>query len=122
MLINPWSGSGGDLFPWYFREAGLGPLIGTTTWGGLIGISGAPGLIDGGVVTVPTFGIYSLDGEWIVENEGVEPDIPVVDDPALMVDGGDPQLERAIEEVMEALRQNPPQKPARPPYDDRSGR
>jgi tricorn protease len=122
MLINPWSGSGGDLFPYYFKAAGVGPLIGTTTWGGLVGMSGAPRLIDGGVATVPTFGIYSLDGEWIVENEGVEPDIHVVDDPALMVDGGDPQLERAIEEVMKALRANPPRKPQRPAYDDRSGR
>ena len=122
MLINPWSGSGGDLFPWYFRQAGLGPLIGTTTWGGLIGISGAPGLIDGGIVTVPTFGIYSLDGEWIIENEGVKPDIEVVDDPALMVDGGDPQLERAIEEIMKALETNPGPTPNKPRYPDRSGR
>jgi tricorn protease len=122
MLINPWSGSGGDLFPWYFHQAGLGPLIGTTTWGGLIGMTGAPSLIDGGVATVPTFGIYSLDGEWIIEGKGVEPDIPVVDDPALMVDGGDPQLERAIEEVMQALERNPPREPGRPKYDDRSGR
>jgi tricorn protease len=122
MLINPWSGSGGDLFPFYFKEAGLGPLVGTTTWGGLVGMSGSPRLIDGGVVTVPTFGIYSLDGKWIVENKGVEPDIHVVDDPALMVNGGDPQLERAVEEVMKALRANPPRKPQRPPYDDRSGR
>jgi tricorn protease len=122
MLINPWSGSGGDLFPWYFRQAGLGPLIGTTTWGGLIGISGAPSLIDGGVVTVPTFGIYSLDGEWIIENEGVKPDIEVVDDPALMVDGGDPQLERAIKEILKALETQPGPSPKKPGYPDRSGR
>ncbi|MCP3980928.1 MAG: peptidase S41 [bacterium] len=122
MLINPWSGSGGDLFPFYFKEAGLGPLIGTTTWGGLIGISGAPQLIDGGVVTVPTFGIYSLDGRWIIEGSGVEPDIPVVDDPSLMVDGGDPQLERAIEEVLAELKRNPPTPPGKPAYEDRSGR
>ena len=85
-------------------------------------MSGAPDLIDGGGVTVPTFGIYSLDGEWIVENEGVDPDILVVDDPALMVDGGDPQLERAIDEVMKALRDNPPVRPGKPGYPDRSGR
>src|SRR5712692_354436 len=84
MLINGWSGSGGDAFPFYFREAGLGPLIGTRTWGGLIGISGAPPLVDGGGVTVPTFGIYSTRGEWIIEGHGVDPDIPVVDDPSLM--------------------------------------
>ena len=121
MLINQWSGSGGDCFPFYFKEAGLGPLIGTRTWGGLIGISGAPGLIDGGVVTVPTFSIYSVDGEWIVEGYGVDPDIEVVDDPSLMVDGGDPQLDRAIAETMRLLRQNPPRHPDRPTYTDRSG-
>ncbi|NIP79734.1 MAG: hypothetical protein GWM90_11160, partial [Gemmatimonadetes bacterium] len=93
MLINEWSGSGGDMFPWLFREAGLGPLVGKRTWGGLIGISGAPPLVDGGVVTVPTFGIYSTEGEWIVENEGVEPDIPVEMDPSLLAEGRDPQLE-----------------------------
>jgi len=122
MLINQWSGSGGDCFPFYFRAAGLGPLIGKRTWGGLIGISGAPGLIDGGGVTVPTFSFYSTDGEWIVEGYGVDPDIEVVDDPALMVDGGDPQLDRAIEEVMRRLRENPPVPPKRPAYTDRSGR
>ena len=121
MLINGWSGSGGDCFPFYFREAGLGPLIGTRTWGGLIGISGAPGLIDGGGVTVPTFAIYGTDGEWIVEGHGVDPDIEVVDDPSVMVDGGDPQLDRAIHEVMQMLEKNPPKPPQRPAYTDRSG-
>lgn len=122
MLINGWSGSGGDAFPLYFRKAGLGPLIGTRTWGGLIGISGAPPLVDGGVVTVPTFGIYSTEGQWIVEGHGVEPDIEVVDDPAKMADGGDPQLERAIEEVLKRLEASPPKPPAKPAYPDRHGR
>ena len=122
MLINGWSGSGGDLFPWYFHEAKLGPLIGMTTWGGLIGLSGTPNLIDGGVATVPTFAIYSLDGQWIVEGKGVEPDIEVVDDPAKMLDGGDPQLERAIQEVLAKLQARPPRPPHRPAYTDRSGR
>ena len=76
MLINGWSGSGGDAFPFYFRQAGLGPLIGTRTWGGLIGISGAPSLVDGGGVTVPTFRMYDPKGEWFAEGHGVEPDIP----------------------------------------------
>ncbi|MFQ5629956.1 MAG: PDZ domain-containing protein, partial [bacterium] len=67
MLINGWSGSGGDAFPDYFKKAGLGPLIGTRTWGGLIGVSGAPGLIDGGGVTVPTFRMYNPDGKWFEE-------------------------------------------------------
>jgi tricorn protease len=122
MLMNGWSGSGGDCFPFYFREAGLGPLIGTRTWGGLIGVSGTPGLIDGGGVTSPTFSIYSRKGEWIIEGHGVEPDIEVVDDPAQMAAGGDPQLERAIAEVMQRLQANPPVRPRRPAYTDRSGR
>jgi len=116
MLINAWSGSGGDAFPYYFRAAGLGPLIGTRTWGGLIGYSGQPGLIDGGGLTVPTFSFYNLDGEWAVEGYGVDPDIEVVDDPSLMLDGGDPQLDRAIAEVLKALEENPPVRPQRPEY------
>ncbi len=122
MLINGWSGSGGDCFPLYFRMAHLGPLIGRRTWGGLIGISGAPDLVDGGSVTVPTFGIYSTDGKWIVEGHGVDPDIDVTDDPAKMVDGGDPQLDRGIEEVMRLLREKPPVVPKRPPYENRAGK
>ena len=116
MLINAWSGSGGDAFPYYFRAAGLGPLIGTRTWGGLIGYSGFPALIDGGRVTVPSFSFYNLDGEWDVEGHGVDPDIEVVDDPSLMLNGGDPQLDRAIAEVLEALEKNPPNRPERPAY------
>ncbi|MEJ7810615.1 MAG: PDZ domain-containing protein [Gemmatimonadaceae bacterium] len=120
MLINEWSGSGGDAFPYYFKQAGLGPLVGTRTWDGLIGISGAPPLVDGGSVTVPTFSIYSTSGEWIVENEGVKPDILVVDDPGLMAQGRDPQLERAIEEAMRLVEKNPPKRPKRPPYPNRT--
>jgi tricorn protease len=116
MLINAWSGSGGDAFPYYFRAAGLGPLIGTRTWGGLIGYSGCPPLVDGGRLTVPTFSFYNLDGEWDVEGYGVDPDIEVVDDPSLMLDGGDPQLDRAIAEVLKALEENPPVRPERPEY------
>ncbi|HVN32561.1 MAG TPA: PDZ domain-containing protein [Thermoanaerobaculaceae bacterium] len=122
MLINGWSGSGGDCFPLYFRMAGLGPLIGRRTWGGLIGISGVPDLIDGGNVTVPTFGIYSLDSKWIVEGHGVEPDIDVMDDPAKMWDGGDPQLDRAIDEVMRLYNAKPPVVPKRPAYENRAGK
>ena len=120
MLINGWSGSGGDAFPYYFREAGLGPLVGTTTWGGLIGISGAPPLIDGGAVTVPTFRMYSTRGQWFDEGEGVKPDVEVVEDPTQMARGTDPQLERAIQEVMKLLEEKPPVEPKRPPYQNRS--
>jgi tricorn protease len=121
MLINGWSGSGGDAFPFYFKQAGLGPLIGRRTWGGLIGISGAPGLIDGGNVTVPTFGIYSTDGQWIIEGHGVEPDIEVMDDPGLLAQGKDPQLDRALAEVEASLKRNPPKPAVKPVYPIRSG-
>lgn len=121
MLINGAAGSGGDAFPYYFRHAKLGKLIGMRTWGGLVGISGNPGLIDGAVVTVPTFAFYKLNGTWGIEGHGVDPDIEVVDDPALMVDGGDPQLDRAIAEMLEELKTNPYKPPTRPPYPDRSG-
>ncbi len=121
MLINGWSGSGGDCFPFYFKEAGLGPLIGQRTWGGLIGISGTPTLIDGGIVTAPTFGIYSTAGKWIIEGHGVDPDIQVVDDPAKMAKGGDPQLERGIEEVKRLIEQKPPRRPAEPAYPKKAG-
>jgi tricorn protease len=120
MLINGWSGSGGDCFPLYFRMAKLGPLVGRRTWGGLIGISGSPSFVDRGQVTVPTFGIYDLSGKWIVEGRGVEPDIPVDDDPAQMADGGDPQLDRAVQEVLRLLKENPPAAPRKPAYEDRS--
>ncbi len=120
MLINGWSGSGGDAFPYYFRETGLGPLIGMRTWGGLIGISGVPTLIDGGNVTAPTFRMYSPDGKWFAEGHGVDPDIEVVDDPAAMAKGQDPQLERGIQEVMRLLPQKPPLPPKRPPYQNRA--
>ena len=122
MLINGWSGSGGDCFPFYFKQANLGPLVGTRTWGGLIGITGAPELIDGGNVTVPTFGIYGTNGQWIIEGYGVDPDILVVDDPSLMAKGQDPQLERAVEEVLGALKRNPPPVVKKPKYPLRGGR
>ena len=118
MLINGWSGSGGDAFPFYFRQAGLGPLIGTRTWGGLIGISGAPSLIDGGGVTVPTFRMYDPKGQWFAEGHGVDPDIPVEEDPAQLAKGTDPQLERAIQEVMRRIATQPGP-PARPAYEKR---
>ena len=119
MLINGWSGSGGDAFPDYFRKAGLGPLIGTRTWGGLIGISGAPTLIDGGYVTVPTFRMYNPDGTWFKEGHGVDPDIEVKDDPTVMAKGVDPQLEAGIKEVLKLLKEHPPVWPKQPPYQKR---
>ncbi|MFI5235049.1 MAG: PDZ domain-containing protein [Gemmatimonadales bacterium] len=122
MLINGWSGSGGDAFPYYFRAAGLGPLIGMRTWGGLIGISGTPAFVDGGNVTAPTFGIYDTTGTWTVEGHGVDPDIEVVDDPTALAKGIDPQLDRAIQTVMKSLNDHPPVTPAKPAYPKKGGR
>ncbi len=103
MLINGWSGSGGDAFPDYFRKSGLGPLIGTRTWGGLIGISGCPSLIDGGGVTVPTFRMYDPDGAWFPEGYGVDPDVEVKEDPSALSKGNDTQLDAAIQRVLKDL-------------------
>ena len=119
MLINGWSGSGGDAFPDYFRKAGAGPLIGSRTWGGLIGISGAPGLIDGGSVTVPTFRQYNPDGTWFKEGHGVDPDIDVPEDYSQLSKGVDNQLEKAIDEVMRLHKENPPVNPKHQPYEKR---
>lgn len=119
MLMNGWSGSGGDAFPDFFRKAGVGPLIGSRTWGGLIGISGAPTLIDGGNVTVPTFRQYNLDGTWFKEGHGVDPDIEVPEDYSLLSKGVDNQLEKAIDEVMRLHKLNPPVNPKQPPYEKR---
>jgi len=116
MIVNQMSGSGGDALPWLFRRAGLGPLVGVRTWGGLVGIGGYPPLMDGGFVTAPRWGLYSAKGEWDVENIGVAPDIEVEQDPALTRQGHDPQLEKAVEVVLEQLKTSPPVKIKRPPY------
>lgn len=121
MLINGLSGSGGDAFPFYFKQAGLGKLIGMRTWGGLVGLSGYPTLIDGGDVEVPSFAFYENDGTWGIEGHGVEADIEVVDDPSKMQDGADPQLERAIEQMLAELASKPYVAPKRPAYPDRRG-
>lgn len=113
-LINGYSASGGDAFPYYFRMVGLGPLIGMRTWGGLIGLSGNPGFMDGGSVNVPTFRFYDVDGEWAVENVGVAPDIEVLDRPDLVARGDDPTLEEAVRVLLEELRKNPPSDPVEP--------
>jgi tricorn protease len=117
MLINGYSSSGGDALPYFFRENKLGPLIGTRTWGGLIGLSGNPSLMDGGAVQIPTFRIYDKSGRWIIENEGVSPDVEVIDLPERRIAGGDPSLEKAVEILLAELAKNPggwPKVPAPP--------
>ena len=121
MLINGEAGSGGDIFPYLFRKAELGKLIGMRTWGGVIGIYKNPPLIDGARLTVPFITFYETDGTLTMEGHGVDPDIKVVDDPALMVEGGDPQLDAAIEHMLDELKKNPYVPAERPPYPDRSG-
>ncbi|HXG91749.1 MAG TPA: PDZ domain-containing protein [Blastocatellia bacterium] len=116
MIINEYAGSGGDLLPWLFRKAGIGPLVGMRTWGGLVGIYDYPFLMDGGQVTAPRVAFYNLQGEWDVENHGTPPDVEVDLDPAAWRAGHDPQLERAVEVVMDALRKNPPPKYRKPAY------
>ncbi|MFL5739502.1 MAG: PDZ domain-containing protein [Flavisolibacter sp.] len=120
MLINGWSGSGGDAFPDYFRKKNLGPLIGARTWGGLIGITGVPPLIDGGQVTVPTFRMYNPDGTWFKEGHGVDPDIAVPEDLTAMAKGIDPQLTRAITETKNLLKTKGFQRPVVPGTEKRA--
>ena len=120
MLINHYSSSGGDAFPFNFRKRNLGTLIGTRTWGGLVGQSGNAGLVDGSAIGVATVGIVNKEGEWTVEGEGISPDIEVWDLPELVAQGRDPSVERAVAVLLEDLKKNPPRKPQKPADPDRS--
>ena len=120
MIVNEYAGSGGDALPHFFRRRNLGTIVGKRTWGGLVGISGYPSLIDGGSVTSPSFGIYSPDGKWEVENVGVAPDIEVEMDPKACVGGKDPQLEKSIEVVLDQLKKNPVKTMPAPKPDNRA--
>jgi tricorn protease len=119
-LLNHYSGSDGDIFPFYFRKYGLGPLIGTRSWGGVRGIRGEWPLLDGGYITIPEDGLYGLDSQWVLENRGVEPDMPVDDSPADWAAGHDVQLEAGVSYLMEELKKHPgglpPPPPALPAY------
>ncbi len=119
MLINESAGSGGDALPYMFRQRKIGPMVGTRTWGGLVGTLGVPSLIDGPGITAPILAFYDLSGKWSVENEGVPPDIEVEYTPAAVINGHDPQLERAVQEAMKLLEQNPMRKVPRPAPIDR---
>lgn len=117
MLINQYAGSGGDALPWMFKQLGIGPLIGTRTWGGLIGIGGYPELIDGGGITAPRWGLFNpKTGEFDVENKGVAPDIEVDLDPALWRQGHDPQLEKGVSVALTSLKEHPVTPVKRPKY------
>jgi tricorn protease len=111
MIVNEQAGSGGDLFPYYFKKEKIGPLVGTRTWGGLIGMGGLPPLLDGGMVTAPGWAWWEPNdkgGEWVVENHGVDPDYIVEQRPDLVIEGHDPQLEKAIELALDGLKKMPP--------------
>jgi tricorn protease len=116
MIINEMSGSGGDALPWMFKQDKVGPLVGTRTWGGLVGIYNYPPLMDGGRVTAPRVAIFGLRSEYEVENHGIAPDIEVENDPASVAAGHDPQLERAVQVTLEALKAHPVVIPGPPPY------
>ncbi|MEL6191679.1 MAG: S41 family peptidase, partial [Bacteroidota bacterium] len=115
MLIDENAGSGGDYLPWMFRKYGLGKMIGKRTWGGLVGVLGYPEFIDGGVVTAPNIAYYNEDG-FRIENEGIAPDIEVEQWPKEVMEGKDPQLEKAIEVILQELSDNPFTFPERPDY------
>lgn len=120
MLINGYSSSGGDAFPYFFKKLGLGTLIGTRTWGGLVGISGNAGLVDGGYIAVPRFGIFDENEEWIIEGVGVYPDIKVVDRPEDLATGKDANIEKAVELLLKKLEEYPVKKVNSPAPPDRS--
>jgi len=118
MIVNQFAGSGGDALPWYFRKLAIGPIVGEKTWGGLIGIGGYPPLLDNGYVMAPRWAIYGLQGEWEVENHGIKPDIEISMDPKAVREGHDPQLEKAVETVMDLLKQHPLPDYPKPAYPD----
>jgi len=114
-ILNETSASDGDIFPWMFRKAGLGLLVGKRSWGGVVGISGTGPLLDGGMVFVPQSGTNDVDGKWVIEGHGVDPDIVVENDPKSVIAGRDPQLERAVAELIKQMDAEPMKLPARPP-------
>ncbi len=120
MLINYYSSSGGDAFPYYFRKKGIGKIIGTRTWGGLVGMMGNASLVDGGYIAVPQFGIFNENGEWIIEGIGVYPDIEVIDKPNLVAKGQDPTIEKAVEVLLKQLKEHPVKKVVEPKEPNRS--
>jgi len=113
-ILDENSASDGDIFPHMFRQAGLGPLIGKRSWGGVTGITNRGTLIDGGTVYVPEFGTNTPEGDWVIEGHGVDPDIEVANDPKSMLAGRDPQLERAVQEILAAIERAPMPLPERP--------
>ncbi len=121
MLANQWAGSGGDMFPYIFKQEKVGPVVGKRTWGGLVGISGIPPLVDGGFLTSPNFAFFNLDGNWDVEGYGVDPDYEVNAMPEDMYNGLDAQLDKAIELINGGLKANPPVEVKEPVFPIKTG-
>jgi tricorn protease len=119
MLVNESAGSGGDALPYYFQQRKIGPLVGTRTWGGLVGTTGVPQTIDGGGITAPGLAFFDLEGKWAVENVGITPEIEVENTPAAGIKGHDEQLERAVQEGLRLLQQHPVKHEPRPGPIDR---
>jgi len=122
MIINEMAGSGGDLMPYMFKRRKLGPLVGKRTWGGLVATTDTPPFIDGGSMIAPRFGFFGRDGKWAVENEGVTPDIDVENWPKEVAAGRDPQLERAVQEGLRLLKENPPKRDSKEPAPNEWGK
>jgi len=122
MLINGWAGSGGDGLPWAFKELKAGPIVGERTLGILVGPATGHSLIDGGGITVPDGRLYGNDGKWFWEGVGVSPDFPVWDDPNLLVEGRDPQMEKVVEEVMKLVKTAPAKLTPAPKLEDRTAK
>jgi tricorn protease len=110
-LINEGAASDGDIFPYYFRKYGLGPVIGKRTWGGVVGIRGFRPFVDGGFITAPEFALYDLKGDYQIENHGVDPDIEVDNLPEILYQGRDQQLDRGIAELMKKITESPKKLP-----------
>jgi tricorn protease len=119
MVVNESAGSGGDALPYYFRAMKLGPIVGTRTWGGLVGTLLVPPVTDNGGLTAPNLAFYNTDGKWAVENQGITPDIEVENTPAEVIKGHDPQLERAVAEALKLLTEHPVHRVPRPAPIDR---
>jgi tricorn protease len=120
MIANEWAGSGGDAFPYFFKKAQVGPIVGKRTWGGLVGYSGIPSLLDGGFLSSPSFGLITTEGEWGVEGYGVDPDYEVENPSDEVFRGNDAQLTKAIELINEGLEKMP-EKVKKPAYPNKTG-
>jgi tricorn protease len=122
MIVNESAGSGGDALPYMFQQRKIGPLVGTRTWGGLVGTLGTPPTIDGGNITAPILAFYDLSGKWAVENEGITPEIKIENTPSETAAGHDSQLERAVAEGMKLIEQAPFKRVPRPAPIDRTSK